>query len=257
MNDMVFFDKKQMFNKAMCILDNYDDYTKYHCMRVGMYTAIFLIFLKENNLVPVELENFSIEDLKDVVYAGFVHDLGKVAVTDSIINNEDKLTKYEWDQVKDHTMVGAMFFRDKTFKNIYDGVLMHHERIDGTGYPLGKSGENIPVIARIVAIADVFDAMTDKRSYVKREAMSLEEYMFEIQDSMGSQFDYHLTELFLKMCKDSKYDKVLYIKNDENNFLKIIDSIIKWLCSDDEYEIGFIRKNNEYKIIEKEKIALD
>jgi len=57
--------------------------------------------------------------------------------------------------------------------------------------------------------------------------------------------------LFLRMCKDSKYDKVLYIKNDENNFLKIVESIHKWICSDEDTEIGFIRKNNEYKIVEK------
>lgn len=253
MNKDVFFNKSQMFSKAMCMLDNYDDYTNYHCLRVGMYTAIFLIFLKENNLMPLELQKFTISELKDIVYTGFVHDIGKIAVTDSIINNEDKLTKEEWEQIKDHTMVGAMFFRDDIFKNIYDGILMHHERIDGDGYPLGKKGEEIPLVARIVSIADSFDAMTDKRSYVKREAMTLDEYMLEIQSCMGTQFDYNLTELFIKMCKDSKYDKVLYIKNDENNFMKIIDAIKKWICSEEEYEIGFIRKNNEYKIIEKEK----
>ncbi len=253
MNNQVFFNRQQMFNKAMCMLDNYDDYTKYHCLRVGMYTAIFLIFLKENNLIPDELDNYSVRDIKDIIYAGFVHDIGKMSVTDSIIDNEDKLTKEEWEQIKDHTLVGAMFFRDNIFKTIYNGILMHHEKIDGTGYPLGLKDEEIPIVARIVAIADAFDAMTDKRSYVKREAMSLDEYMVEIKECMGTQFDYHFTELFLKMCKDSKYDKVLYIKNDENNFLKIVDAISKWICSDDDYEIGFIRKNNEYKIVEKEK----
>lgn len=251
MENMIFFNREEMFQKAMNILDNYDDYTKYHCLRVGMYTAIFMIFLKENNLVPSMLENYSLRDIKDIIYAGFVHDIGKISVTDSIINNEDKLTKDEWEQIKDHTLVGAMFFRDDIFKMIYDGILMHHERMDGTGYPLGLKDEDIPIVARIVAIADSFDAMTDKRSYVKREAMSLDEYMVEIQKSMGSQFDSLLTELFLRMCKDSKYDKVLYIKNDENDFLKIVESIHKWICSDEDTEIGFIRKNNEYKIVEK------
>lgn len=255
--EQIFFDRAQMFEKAICMLDNYDDYTKYHCLRVGMYTAIFLMFLKENNLIPEELKGCGVRDIKDMIYAGFVHDIGKIAVTASIIDNEDKLTKEEWNQIKDHTLVGAMFFRDELFKTIYNGILMHHERYDGDGYPLGIGGEDIPVVARIVAIADAFDAMTDKRSYVKREAMSLDEYIVEIQKSMGTQFDYNLTELFLKMCKDSKYDKVLYIKNDENNFLKIADAISKWICSDEDYEIGFIRKNNEYKIVEKEKSVLE
>lgn len=255
MDTRLFFDRKEMFDKAMCMLDNYDFYTKKHCLRVGMYIAIFLAFLKENNLLPVELEKCSIRDFKDIIYSGFVHDIGKIAVTSSIVNNEDKLTKEEWDQIQDHTLVGAMFFRDEVYKNIYDGILMHHERVDGDGYPLGKSGNDIPITARIVAIIDSFDAMTDKRSYVKRNAMSLDEYMLEITDCIGIQFDARLQELFLKMCRDSKYDKILDIKKDENNFLKIIDSISKWICSDDDYEICFVRKNNEYRVVEKEKIA--
>lgn len=255
MNKQVFFDKNEMFYKAMCMLDNYDIYTKNHCLRVGIYTAIFLFFLKENNLIPTELEKLSISEFRDIVYSGFVHDIGKIAVTSSIVNNEDKLTKDEWEQIQDHTLVGAMFFRDKIFENIYNGVLMHHERIDGDGYPFGISGKDIPIVARIVAITDSFDAMTDKRSYVKRDAMTLDEYVTEIKRCVGIQFDEELAELFLKMCKDSKYDRILDIKKDENNFLKIVDVICKWVCASEEYELSFIRKNNEYKVVEKEKIA--
>lgn len=253
MNNMLFFNRREMFSKAMCMLDNYDLYTKNHCLRVGMYTSMFLTFLRENNLLPEELEKCDIKYIKDIIYAAFVHDIGKIAVTSSIVNNQDKLTKEEWIQIQNHTLVGAMFFRDDIFKNIYDGILLHHERIDGDGYPFGKSGKDIPIVARIVSIFDSFDAMTDKRSYVKREAMTLDEFGPEIQKCIGIQFDEEIVNLVLKMCKDSKYDKILDIKKDEGNFLKIVESICKWVCCDEDYEISFIRKNNEYKVVEKEK----
>ncbi len=132
-----------------------------------------------------------------------LHDIGKVALPDSILLKPGKLTPEERDLMKKHTIWGAEILGGSEFgflKMAESIALTHHEKFDGTGYPNGLKGEDIPVVGRIVAIADVFDALTSRRPY--KEAWSFEDSLAEIKKGSGSQFDPQLTEAFMGIEND-------------------------------------------------------
>ena len=148
-------------------------------------------------------------EAKDPYTRGF-HDIGKIGIPDSILLKESKLDNEEYSQIKNHPSIGAHILGDvDMFKDIMPMVLHHHERYDGRGYPSQLEGENIPLIARIAAIADTFDAMTSKRSY--RDALPLDVVIAEIEKCSGTQFDPKIAPIFVDILKNEK-DKITAIQ---------------------------------------------
>lgn len=133
---------------------------------------------------------------------GLVHDIGKIGLPDSILLNPGRLTAEEYAAVKRHPVIGEEIIGavDGVPRIIRDIVCYHHERFDGTGYPRGRAGEEIPLPARIAAIADAWDAMTSDRVY--RPAMSVEAARQELVRCAGTQFDPELVDLFLDTVVD-------------------------------------------------------
>lgn len=177
-----------------------DVYTRGHSDRVSNYSVLIG---KNMRLSP--------EDLKTLEIGGLFHDVGKIGVPDSILLKEDKLTDDEYSEIKNHPAIGKHILSNATiFKDIIPIVYHHHEKYNGTGYPSKLAGEDIPLLARITAVADTFDAMTSKRSY--RNALPLEVVRNEIQKCSGSQFDPKIADIFLDIL-DNHYDEILNIQN--------------------------------------------
>lgn len=164
-----------------------DEYTYTHCLNVAFYSMFIAKWLK----LPKQ-------DLKEITQAGLLHDIGKASIPLDILNKKGKLTSEEFEIIKKHTLLGYKVIKDQPniSKDIKDGVLLHHERINGSGYPYGYTGERIPLSPKIVAVADVYDAMTQKRVY-KNGATPFEVFeMFQIQ---GVEiFDFDIIHILLK-----------------------------------------------------------
>lgn len=144
-----------------------------------------------------------------ILYASPMHDLGKIGIPDRILLKPGKLDAAEWDIMKTHPMIGAEILKGSTSEIIQLGETIahfHHEKWDGNGYPYGLKGEEIPLICRIVAIADVFDALTSERPY--KEAFSVEKAMSIIIDGKGTHFDPMLPEALFSIM-----DEIIVIKN--------------------------------------------
>ena len=132
---------------------------------------------------------------------GLFHDIGKIGVPDSILQKNDKLTDDEYSEIKNHPTIGAHILSTASiFQDILPIVKYHHEKYDGTGYPEGLKGNDIPYLARITAIADTFDAMTSKRVY--RNAMPLETVIEEFKKCRGTQFDPEIDDVFLNILQN-------------------------------------------------------
>jgi cyclic di-GMP phosphodiesterase len=129
-------------------------------------------------------------EAKIISYASQLHDIGEIALPDGLHNRAGQLTPFEWEQVKRHPVVGADLLKDSPSSLLQVAgiiALTHHERWDGSGYPRGLQGEDIPLSGRICALADVFDALTTKRAY--KAEMSIESALEIIQESSGQFFD--------------------------------------------------------------------
>ncbi len=132
---------------------------------------------------------------RDIRYAGILHDIGKVGISDTILRKPGKLTTAEYDVIKTHTILGDQIVRPLRFGHTVGPMVRgHHERWDGKGYPDGLAGETIPLGARIIAVCDTFDAMTSDRPY--RKALTPEIALAELRQQAGTQFDPHLVEIF-------------------------------------------------------------
>jgi HD-GYP domain-containing protein (c-di-GMP phosphodiesterase class II) len=140
------------------------------------------------------------DELSDIYLAGLLHDIGKIGVRDEVLLKRGPLTPEEFEHVKQHVHIGYKILSDlRPIRNLLPGVLYHHERYDGKGYPDGLVGENIPLLARILAVADGYDAMSTARPY--RNAMPLHRIEEILQQGAGSQWDKRLVEAFLH-CRD-------------------------------------------------------
>lgn len=147
--------------------------------------------------------NLSETQRKAVTIASLLHDIGKIGTDNGILDKESSLSDYEYDNVKKHSVQGADILRG--IRHFEDVVLMirhHHERMDGTGYPDGLKGDQIPIGARIVYVADAFDAMTEARPY--RSPISIEEAVSELRKNAGTQFDPVVVEAWSKVLKIQK-----------------------------------------------------
>ncbi|MHB1485921.1 MAG: sensor domain-containing diguanylate cyclase/phosphohydrolase [Saccharofermentanales bacterium] len=144
--------------------------------------------------------DFDSEKIDRIRVAGLVHDIGKIGINETTLNKSSSLDFSEWIEMKKHPEIGwRILSAAKEFFNLANSVLYHHERWDGRGYPNGVKQSDIPIEARIIALADAFDAMTTKRSY--REAMTEEQAINEIKLCSGTQFDPEIVDVFLKSFK--------------------------------------------------------
>lgn len=173
---------------VIATLELKDPYTRGHSERVASYAL----------LLANEIGKVSKDEQKSFYYACLLHDIGKVNIPDSILMKPGKLTYEEFTIIKSHPVVGAEAVKDvDELKGCISVIRSHHERWDGKGYPDQLKGDQIPLLARVSAIADAFDAMTSSRSY--RDAMSVEEAYRRIIEGSGSQFDPMLVEEFKKI----------------------------------------------------------
>jgi len=144
-------------------------------------------------------------ECRDIYLTGLLHDVGKIGIPDNIINKDGRLTDEEFAVIKTHPAIGAGILKKINIAPFISiGAHYHHERYDGKGYPEGLKGEDIPEIARIIAVADAYDAMTSKRSY--RDALPQEVVRSEIEKGKGTQFDPKFAEIMLGlMDRDTDY----------------------------------------------------
>lgn len=174
-----------------------DFYTSGHSRRVAEYS--------KEIATRLGMTSFAITE---IYYAGLLHDVGKIGIDDNIINKNGKLTDIEYKVMKNHPSMGfrllTQMSKNTEFKELASGALSHHERYDGKGYPYGTAAEEIPLIARIIAVADAYDAMTSYRSY--RDPLPQNEVRTEIEKGLGTQFDANIGKIMLQMIdEDKKY----------------------------------------------------
>ena len=175
-------------------VDYRDDDTGSHVVRIGEYAT--LLGMKKG------LSDKNIEILR---HAAPMHDVGKIGIPDAILQKPGKLTREEFEVMKQHTVIGAkIFYNSEHPYHIASGIiaLTHHEKFDGTGYPRGLEGDNIHIFGRIVALVDVFDALTSDRVYKK--AWSDEDALALIREEKGRHFDPELAEIFLSNFEEIK-----------------------------------------------------
>ena len=176
-----------LLHAMISAVDAKDTYTCGHSERVALVSRRLA---KEIRLGEHEVER--------IYMAGLLHDVGKIGVPEAVLKKTGKLTDEEFAEIKKHPEIGARILRDiKQIEDIIPGVLHHHERWDGRGYPMGLSGDSIPLMGRIICLADCFDAMSSSRTY--RTALPLEHVLGEIRKCAGTQFDPRLAEAFLQI----------------------------------------------------------
>jgi HD-GYP domain-containing protein (c-di-GMP phosphodiesterase class II) len=166
-----------------------DRYTGGHTKRVALFSELIAKHM-----------GLSKEAIEEVRLSAILHDIGKIGIDDKVLKKDAPLDKQEWEHMKQHPDMGYRILANvKSMKTITDGMRFHHERPDGNGYPLGLKGEEIPFIARIISVADTFDAMTSNRPY--RKGMEYEVAFDEITRYRGTQFDEKVVDGFVKAFK--------------------------------------------------------
>ena len=184
----------QIVQALAASVDAKDKYTHGHSSRVAAYSREI-----------AGRAGFSEEEQDGIYMMGLLHDVGKIGIQDSIINKAGRLTDDEYAAIKTHPAVGSEILGNiSDYPELAVGARWHHERFDGKGYPDGLKGEDIPEVARIIAVADTYDAMTSNRSY--RNAMEQNKVRAEIERCRGSQFDPRFADIMLQMIdEDTEY----------------------------------------------------
>lgn len=170
-------------------IDDKSRYTKEHSSKVRRYAEAIgkRLYLSD-------------DELKTLSIASILHDIGKQGIDTSILDKPGPLTNEEYNIIKTHSGKGAQILRSiDMLKEATDAVYHHHERYDGYGYPDGLKGEEIPYLARILAISDAFDAMTSERPYKPKK--SIHEAIIELQDNAGTQFDPEIVDVFIHVLR--------------------------------------------------------
>lgn len=223
-------------------IDAKDRYTSGHSQRVAEYS-----------LEIAKRMNKSDEDQKIIYYAGLLHDVGKIRVPEAVINKPGKLSDEEFDQIRIHPVSGYHILKDiHDDERIGYGAKYHHERYDGTGYPNGLAGKNIPEIARIIGVADAYDAMASNRSY--RKALSQDIVRSEIEKGKGRQFDPEIADIMLKMIDEDKEYKMCQAETLKNDILVVDDELMNIKMAErilkDIRSINVVRATNKEETFE-------
>ena len=175
-------------------VDAKDENTSQHSFRVSEYSVMIAKQLGYGDAACEELRKTAL-----------LHDIGKIGIPDRVLNKPDKLTDEEYALMKSHVVKGAEILRKFTLvQNVQEGALYHHERYDGKGYVHGLKGEEIPLNARIIGIADAFDAMTANRVY--RKKLDIDYVIGELKKGSGTQFDPKLVEIMLDLIDKGEID---------------------------------------------------
>ena len=183
---------KESIETFIGFIDAKDPYTNGHSIRVAQYTRLI-----------AQKMGYEKEELERIYYVALLHDCGKIGVPDNILGKPGKLTDEEFEIIKSHTIRGGEILSSfHSLKNVGEGALYHHERYDGRGYPEGRAGEDIPLIARMICVADSFDAMNSNRVY--RKKLTKEYIINEIEQNKGKQFDPKIADIMLELIKDGK-----------------------------------------------------
>ena len=192
-NEILFSDLKELFIGSLKALtssiDAKDQYTRGHSERVAFISRWIAERLDEQ-------EPLREEQIHRIYLAGLLHDIGKIGVDEVVLCKEGKLTEHELALLRRHPSIGADILSGiKQMRDIVPGVLYHHERMDGRGYPKGLVDKQIPLIGKIIGLADSFDAMVSERTY--RKARTLEQALAEIKKGLGTQFDEKIGRVFI------------------------------------------------------------
>ncbi|MBR4514036.1 MAG: HD-GYP domain-containing protein [Lachnospiraceae bacterium] len=176
-------------------IDAKDKYTNGHSIRVAKYSRMIS--------AKMGLDE---ETCENIYYMGLLHDIGKIGVPNEIINKPSRLNDEEYEIIKTHPVIGyEILSKIKSKPELLKGARWHHERFDGKGYPDGLSGEDIPLEARIIAVADAYDAMTSNRSY--RKYLPQDVVREEIKKNLGTQFDSEIAKYMLELIdEDTEYN---------------------------------------------------
>lgn len=182
--------QKQSFETIANIIDSFDEYTCQHSKNVGFYAQEIAKRL-----------NFSKKDVQNIFYCGLVHDIGKISVMKELLLKPSEFTEEEMKKMKKHTTAGAKALETFTsIPQLKEAALYHHERFDGKGYPFGLKGEEIPLFARVISVADSFDVMASKRPY--KDIFSPEEIKKELLKCCGTQFDPKIVPVMIQMIEE-------------------------------------------------------
>ncbi|MFW6059164.1 MAG: HD-GYP domain-containing protein [Phycisphaeraceae bacterium] len=199
-NRMLYDDMQAMFlgtlHALTSAIDAKDSYTHGHSERVALMGRKL-----------AEAAGLDTHTCERVYIAGLVHDVGKIGVPERVLCKPGKLTAREFDLVKMHPEIGGRILQDiRQMEDLLPGVLYHHERWDGAGYPQGLAGEDIPLFGRLLGLADAFDAMSSDRTY--RAAMQFDHVIAEVRRHAGTQFDPQLAELFVNLDFQPFFDLI-------------------------------------------------
>jgi putative nucleotidyltransferase with HDIG domain len=174
-----------------------DKYTKGHCERVTGYA-----------LKIAEAMNFSVDDMMKLEFAGLLHDIGKIGIPSGVLNKTSSLTDEEYMLIKNHPKIGYDILKDIDFlKDSTNIMLEHHERMDGRGYPLGKNGDNLSKLSKILAVADSYDAMTSSRPY-RRTPLTVEEAVEQLVANKDKQFDSEVVDVFVVLLRQNLFSSL-------------------------------------------------
>ena len=186
-------------------VDAKDERTSEHSKRVAKYSKMI-----------AEAYGLDKKQCDNIEWSAQMHDIGKIGIPDAILNKNSRLTDEEYAVMKSHTTRGSEILKDFTLlDNVIEGAEYHHERYDGRGYPKGLKGEEIPLFARIIGVADAFDAMTANRVY--RKQMDFGYVLGEMERGKGTQFDPQFVDILLKLIEDGEIDlKKIYPSAEES-----------------------------------------
>ena len=188
----------QLMQMLSTTIEAKDEYTKGHSHRVAEYSVLIARELGWNE-----------KELSNLKNAAHLHDIGKIAIPDTILNKPSKLSEEEFSIIKEHTIIGANILKNiSLIDHVQEIVRNHHERYDGNGYPDGLKGKEIPLHARIVAVADSYDAMSSQRIY--RNQLPPEKIIQELENNKGTQFDPEITDIFLNLLREDR----IHVKED-------------------------------------------
>ncbi len=180
----------QTMNTLISFIDAKDPNTKGHSSRVAYYTKEL-----------AKRMGMKDDEVKNMYYIALLHDCGKIGIPDEILNKAGKLTPDERLIIQSHTVIGAKALSKMTsIPGIQDGAKYHHEKYDGTGYPSGLKGKDIPLVGRIICVADSFDVMSSNRVY--RNHLQKDEIIHELSDCAGSQFDPDIVPYMIQMINE-------------------------------------------------------
>ena len=172
-----------------------------HVLHINIITELIL----ERLIQKTDQYDLSSSVRRMIVTASALHDIGKIGIPESILKKQGRLNDEEYEIMKTHvTNSIEMIHFLPNMNYVIPAVLSHHERYDGKGYPRGLKGEDIPLLGRILAVCDSFDAMTTKRTY--KEAMSIDYAISELEHNKGTQFDPKLAEAFIELLKEGKIE---------------------------------------------------